>query len=70
MFHGATEPPYRGDDDSYHPPPEYGNGQPIEKKFLDLALSLAESTQVLLKWEKGDLVLLDVSNLQVHIIRV
>ncbi|OTB00537.1 hypothetical protein M426DRAFT_234859 [Hypoxylon sp. CI-4A] len=57
--HGATEPPYRGDDDSYHPPPEYGDGTPIEKEYLDLALDLAESLQVLVKWEVGDIVLLD-----------
>ncbi|KAI1382668.1 Clavaminate synthase-like protein [Hypoxylon trugodes] len=58
-FHGATESPYRGDDDSYHPPPEYGDGTPIEKEYLDLALELAESLQVLVKWEVGDIVLLD-----------
>ncbi|KAI0892710.1 Clavaminate synthase-like protein [Annulohypoxylon nitens] len=58
-YHGATEPPYRGDDDSYHPPPEYGDGTPIEKEYLDLALSLAESFQVLVKWQVGDIVLLD-----------
>ncbi|KAF7557798.1 hypothetical protein G7Z17_g406 [Cylindrodendrum hubeiense] len=57
--HGATEPPYRGDDNSYHPPPKYGDGEDIEKKYLDLALSIAESSQVLVKWEQGDLVLLD-----------
>ncbi|CAH0053819.1 unnamed protein product [Clonostachys solani] len=57
--HGATEPPFRGDDDSYHPPPLYGDGEQIEKKYLDLALHIAESSQVLVKWEKGDVVLLD-----------
>lgn len=59
--HGATEHPFRGDDGSYHPPPEYGTGEQVETEYLDLALSLAESSQVLLKWEKGDLVLIDVS---------
>ncbi|KAI1645956.1 Clavaminate synthase-like protein [Daldinia loculata] len=58
-YHGATEPPYRGDDDSYHPPPEYGDGTPIEKEYLNLALSLAESLQVLIEWQVGDIVLLD-----------
>ncbi|KAI5862032.1 Clavaminate synthase-like protein [Durotheca rogersii] len=58
-YHGATEFPYRGDDGSYHPPPEYGDGTPIEKEYLDLALALAESLQVLVKWELGDIVLLD-----------
>lgn len=33
----------------------------IESKYLDLALSIAESSQVLMKWEQGDVVLLDVS---------
>ncbi|KAI0155695.1 hypothetical protein BJ166DRAFT_593906 [Pestalotiopsis sp. NC0098] len=60
-YHGATEPPYRGDDDSYHPPPLYGDGTVIEKEYLDLALDLAESSQVLISWQKGDLVLLDIT---------
>lgn len=49
-----------GDDGSYHPLPTYGDGAPIENQYLDLALSLAESSQVLLKWQEGDIVLLDV----------
>ncbi|KAI1759775.1 Clavaminate synthase-like protein [Hypoxylon sp. FL1150] len=57
--HGATDPPYLGDDGSYHPPPEYGDGTTIEKEYLDLALALAESLQVLIEWQAGDLVLLD-----------
>ncbi|KAI1399827.1 Clavaminate synthase-like protein [Hypoxylon fuscum] len=57
--HGATDPPYRGDDDSYHPPPEYGDGSKIEKEYLDLALALAESLQVFIEWQVGDIVLLD-----------
>ncbi|KAH7024775.1 uncharacterized protein B0I36DRAFT_251075 [Microdochium trichocladiopsis] len=57
--HGATEPPHLGDDGSYHPPPEYGDGSPIEKKYLDLALLLAEQAQVVVDWEQGDIVLLD-----------
>ncbi|KAI0973182.1 hypothetical protein F4678DRAFT_40667 [Xylaria arbuscula] len=57
--HGATEPPYLGDDGSYHPPPEYGDGTPIGKEYLDLALSIAEESQVLVDWHQGDMVLLD-----------
>ncbi|KAJ4389850.1 hypothetical protein N0V93_007322 [Gnomoniopsis smithogilvyi] len=57
--HGATQAPYRGDDGSYHPPPLYGDGTVIESHHLDLALSIAESSQVLIKWEQGDIVLLD-----------
>lgn len=59
-YHGATAPPYLGDDGSYHPLPTYGDGSPIENKYLDLALSLAESSQVLVNWQEGDIVLLDV----------
>ncbi|OTA95315.1 hypothetical protein M434DRAFT_29002 [Hypoxylon sp. CO27-5] len=58
-YHGATEHPYLGDDGSYHPPPEYGDGTPIENDYLDLALALAESLQVFVKWQEGDVVLLD-----------
>ncbi|KUI61243.1 hypothetical protein VP1G_08419 [Cytospora mali] len=57
--HGATRPPYRGDDGSYHPPPLYGDGTIIESHYLDLALAIAESSQVLVEWEQGDVVLLD-----------
>ena len=32
----------------------------IESEYLDLALSIAESSQVLVNWEQGDVVLLDV----------
>jgi hypothetical protein len=60
-YYKATEPPYLGSDGSYHPIPEYGDGTPIETKYLDLALSIAEASQVLLTWQAGDVVLLDVS---------
>ncbi|GKT93903.1 taurine catabolism dioxygenase [Colletotrichum tofieldiae] len=57
--HGATRPPFRGDDGSYHPPPTYGDGTPIDVEDLDLLLKLAEDGAVDVEWEKGDLVLLD-----------
>ncbi|KAL5374054.1 hypothetical protein DPSP01_012235 [Paraphaeosphaeria sporulosa] len=57
--HGATQPPYRGDDGSYHPPPIYGDGTVIATEDLELALNIAEEMQVDLLWEKGDVVLLD-----------
>ncbi|TVY81454.1 Clavaminate synthase-like protein [Lachnellula suecica] len=57
--HGATEPPYLGDDGSYHPLPTYGDGTVIPTRYLELALEIAEASQVLVKWEKGDVVLLD-----------
>ena len=57
----AMELPYLGSDGSYHPLPTYGDGSIIPIKYLELALSIAEKSQVLVEWEKGDVVLLDVS---------
>ncbi|KAJ3548031.1 hypothetical protein NM208_g1207 [Fusarium decemcellulare] len=57
--HGATRPPFRGDDGSYHPPPEFGDGTPMDVEDLDLLLKLAEEGAVDVEWEQGDLVLLD-----------
>lgn len=59
--HGATEPPFLGDDGAYHPLPEYGDGEPIEIEYLNLALSVAESLQVDIHWQQGDIILIDVS---------
>ncbi|KAF2680762.1 Clavaminate synthase-like protein [Lentithecium fluviatile CBS 122367] len=57
--HGATQPPFRGDDGSYHPLPTYGDGLPISTDDLELALNIAEEMQVDVHWEQGDIVLLD-----------
>lgn len=58
--HGATRPPFRGDDGSYHPPPQFGDGTPMDVEDLDLLLDIAEKGAVDVDWEQGDLVLLDV----------
>ncbi|KAJ8116585.1 hypothetical protein OPT61_g2017 [Boeremia exigua] len=57
--HGATEPPFRGDDGSYHPLPTYGDGSPIATSDLEFALNFAEELQVDVQWQKGDIVLID-----------
>ncbi|KAJ4987137.1 taurine catabolism dioxygenase [Stagonosporopsis vannaccii] len=57
--HGATQPPFRGDDGSYHPLPTYGDGSAIATGDLEFALRLAEEMQVDLKWQRGDVVLID-----------
>ncbi|KAL2443601.1 hypothetical protein ABEF95_007587 [Exophiala dermatitidis] len=57
--HGATQPPFLGDDGGYHPLPTYGDGSPINTEDLELALSIAEGMQVDVEWEVGDVVLLD-----------
>ncbi|KAJ5893243.1 Clavaminate synthase-like protein [Penicillium taxi] len=58
--HGATEPPFLGNDGAHHPLPTYGDGSRIPTEYLELALKLAESSQVSLSWQPGDVVLLDV----------
>ncbi|CZR57569.1 uncharacterized protein PAC_07458 [Phialocephala subalpina] len=58
-YYGATKPPFLGDDGGYHPLPTYGDGSPIPTEFLERALATAENLQVLVKWEAGDIVLLD-----------
>ncbi|OKL60077.1 hypothetical protein UA08_04939 [Talaromyces atroroseus] len=57
--HGATRSPFRGDDGSYHPPPQFGDGTAMDVEDLDLLLDLAEKGAVDIHWEQGDLVLLD-----------
>ncbi|KAJ5354921.1 hypothetical protein N7541_005965 [Penicillium brevicompactum] len=57
--HGATRPPFRGDDGSYHPPPQFGDGTPMDVKDLDLLLDIAERSAVDITWNQGDLVILD-----------
>lgn len=61
--HGATRPPFRGDDGSYHPPPQFGDGTPMNVEDLDLLLDIAEQNAVDIEWEQGDLVILDVSGI-------
>lgn len=38
----------------------HGDGSPIPTRFLETALAAGESRQVLIKWARGDIVLLDV----------
>ncbi|KAL2837097.1 hypothetical protein BJX68DRAFT_259710 [Aspergillus pseudodeflectus] len=57
--HGATRPPFRGDDGSYHPPPQFGDGSPMDVDDLDTLLDIAEEGAVNVEWEEGDLVFLD-----------
>ncbi|KAL3492441.1 hypothetical protein BJX62DRAFT_250638 [Aspergillus germanicus] len=57
--HGATRPPFQGDDGSYHPPPQFGDGSPMDVDDLDALLDIAEGSAVNVEWEEGDLVILD-----------
>lgn len=59
-YHGATRHPFCGDDGSYHPPPQFGNGTPMNVEDLDILLDIAEKSAVLIRWEQGDLIILDV----------
>ncbi|KAL4960103.1 uncharacterized protein BDV14DRAFT_205032 [Aspergillus stella-maris] len=58
-YHGATRPPFQGDDGSYHPPPQFGDGTPMKVEDLDLLLDIAEEGAIEVHWEQGDLVMLD-----------
>ncbi|KAL2848187.1 hypothetical protein BJY01DRAFT_262763 [Aspergillus pseudoustus] len=58
-YHGATRHPFRGDDGSYHPPPQFGDGSPMDVNDLDTLLNIAEEGAVNVNWEKGDLVIID-----------
>ena len=61
-YHGATRFPFRGDDGSFHPPPEFGDGSPMNTTDLDLLLDIAEEAAVNIEWESGDLVIIDVNS--------
>ncbi|KAL2813582.1 hypothetical protein BJX63DRAFT_431923 [Aspergillus granulosus] len=58
-YHGATRHPFRGDDGSYHPPPQFGDGSPMNVNDLDTLLDIAEEGAVNVEWEQGDLVIVD-----------
>ncbi|KAL3458991.1 hypothetical protein BJX64DRAFT_291653 [Aspergillus heterothallicus] len=58
-YHGATRPPFQGDDGSYHPPPQFGDETPMDVNDLDTLLDIAEEGAVNVEWEQGDLVIID-----------
>jgi hypothetical protein len=60
-YHDALKPPYLGRDGSYHPVPLYGDGSPIDLRHLEQAARIVDETRSLVKWENGDVLVLDVS---------
>lgn len=60
-FHNALSPPHLGTDGAFHPVPLYGDGSPIDLEDLDKAAHIVNETRVLVKWEDGDVLILDVS---------
>jgi len=60
-FHNALSPPHLGTDGAYHPVPLYGDGSPINLEHLDKAANIVNETRSLIKWEDGDVLILDVS---------
>ncbi|KAL4925263.1 uncharacterized protein BDV17DRAFT_294660 [Aspergillus undulatus] len=58
-YHGATRPPFCGDDGSYHPPPQFGDGTSMTVEDLNVLLDIAEQGAVNVEWEQGDLVIID-----------
>jgi len=61
-FHNALSPPHLGADGAYHPVPLYGDGSSIDLEDLDKAANIVRETRVLIKWEDGDVLVLDVSS--------
>jgi hypothetical protein len=61
-FHDALSPPHLGKDGAYHPVPLYGDGSPINLEDLDQAANIVNETRSLVKWEEGDVLILDVSS--------
>ncbi|GJN91803.1 hypothetical protein Rhopal_004826-T1 [Rhodotorula paludigena] len=57
--HGALEPPYLGDDGGYHPIPYYGDGTTIDVADLEIANQIIEETKADVKWQQGDVLILD-----------
>ncbi|GAA6038829.1 hypothetical protein JCM8097_002916 [Rhodosporidiobolus ruineniae] len=55
----ALEPPHLGTDGAYHHLPTYGDGTPIPTPFLEKLLEVIYDVRVLVKWELGDVLLLD-----------
>jgi hypothetical protein len=57
--HHALLAPFLGDDGGYHPIPLYGDGTVISVSDLDILNQIAETTQAVIKWEQGDVLILD-----------
>ncbi|GAA6039922.1 hypothetical protein JCM8097_006801 [Rhodosporidiobolus ruineniae] len=57
--HGALSPPYLGDDGGYHPIPFYGDGSLIDVADLEIANQIVEETKAEIKWQQGDVLILD-----------
>lgn len=60
-FFQAIEPPFLGTDGGYHPIPRYGDGSVINIEQLEQAAEIVRQTQVVLAWQQGDVLVLDVS---------
>lgn len=60
-YFNAIEPPYLGTDDGYHPLPRYGDGSVINIDHLEQAAEIVRQTHVLVAWQQGDVLVLDVS---------
>jgi len=59
-FHHALEPPFLGDDGGFHPLPLYGDGTTIDPADIEFADQIVNETRVLVPWQQGDMVILDV----------
>lgn len=54
-------PPHINKDGAYQPPAFYGDGSLIPGEYFESAFEFIKQTRALVKWTKGDVILLDVS---------
>ncbi|KAK4169853.1 Clavaminate synthase-like protein [Cladorrhinum sp. PSN259] len=64
---GTLEPPHfgsgtaegKGNSSSYQPPCFYGDGGLIPREYLDSAVEFIKETRAMVRWQRGDVVLID-----------
>jgi hypothetical protein len=60
-YHYVLSPPHLGVDGACHPLSPYGDGSSINLDHLDKTAKTVQETWFLVKWENGDVLILDVS---------
>lgn len=56
---GTLEHPYRNGRGEYIPPCFYGDGSEIPREYLDSAVEFIQRSRAMVRWERGDVVLID-----------
>lgn len=61
----ALAPPWRGIDGGIHLPTTYGDGPEIPTRYLERLLEISDDIGFLVRWEEGDVALVDNYTVQV-----